>query len=159
MSMNARTESACPETEEALMEMNKHRPSILIVDDEYRLGRFVATALERVGYATQTCSSAAEARTLMATSKWNLVISDVLMPRESGLELAHWINSWYPGVPMILITAHASEIVLRSALQIGVAAILYKPFTVDHLRKTIQEVLEQVPVMPSWRIEAISKYQ
>ncbi len=64
------------------MEMSIHRPSILIVDDEYRLGRFVATALERVGYATQTCSSAAEARTLMATGEWQLVISDVLMPRE-----------------------------------------------------------------------------
>ena len=141
------------------MEMSRHRPSILIVDDEYRLGRFVATALERVGYSTQTCSSAAEARTLMATGDWQLVISDVLMPRESGLDLVHWIGAWYPWVPTILITAHASDTIIHSATQLGVAAVLYKPFTVDHLRKTIQEVLAQMPPMPSWRAEAVSKYQ
>jgi DNA-binding NtrC family response regulator len=141
------------------MEMSIHRPSILIVDDEYRLGRFVATALERVGYTTQTCSSAAEARTLMATGEWQLVISDILMPRESGLDLANWINAWYPWVPTILITAHTSETIMNSALQVGAAAVLYKPFTVDHLRQTIQDVLTQMPAMPPWRVEAISKYQ
>ncbi len=41
---------------------------------------------------------------------------------------------------------------MQSAMQVGVAAVLYKPFTVDNLRKTIQEVLTQMPAMPPFGV-------
>ncbi len=140
------------------MPINPQRPSILIVDDEYRLGRFVALALEKLGYTTHTCISASEARTLMASGSWHLVVSDIFMPTESGLDLARWIGDWYPEVPTVLMTAHSSDAVKASAHQLGVAALLHKPFTVEQLRHTVREILQQVQTMPSWRADAVAKY-
>ncbi len=66
--------------------------NILIVDDEARIGRFVSMYLDRVGYNTSTCQSVDEARRLLQSKKWSLVLTDLVMPQETGFDLLQWIS-------------------------------------------------------------------
>jgi two-component system response regulator HydG len=123
------------------MYMPTSRPTILVVDDEHRLGRFVTMALQRAGYDAYSCTSVAEARTLLARGGWSLVIADIFMPQETGFELASWIRQQCPWVPTVLVTAHSTEAVVHCANQLGVTTVLHKPFTIEQLRNTVHELL------------------
>ncbi|MBV7331090.1 response regulator [Chloroflexi bacterium TSY] len=121
---------------------NQLIPNILIVDDEEKLGRFICMVLKKAGYQSVACRSVAEARTLIGTNTWHLVLTDIVMPRENGFELAYWISQNYPRLPVIAMTAHSTEAIVHQANQLGVAAILHKPFTLEGLRKLLSETTQ-----------------
>ena len=111
--------------------------NILIVDDEARIGRFVSMYLDRVGYKTSTCQSVDEARKLLQSQKWSLVLTDLVMPQETGFDLLQWISDNYPDVPVVVLTAHSSPRVVAQVNQTQAAAIINKPFSLGELYKTI----------------------
>lgn len=111
--------------------------NILIVDDEARIGRFVSMYLERVGYTTSTCQSVDEARKLLQSKKWSLVLTDLVMPQETGFDLLQWISENYPDIPVVVLTAHSSPTVVDQVNQTQAAAIISKPFSLGELYKTI----------------------
>lgn len=115
--------------------------SILIVDDEARIGRFVSMYLERIGYTTSTCQSVDEARGLLQSKKWSLVLTDLVMPHETGFDLLQWINENYPEIPVIVLTAHSSPTVVDQINRTRAAAILNKPFSLAELYTTISLAL------------------
>lgn len=115
--------------------------SILIVDDEARIGRFVSMYLERIGYTTSTCQSVDEARGLLQSKKWSLVLTDLVMPHETGFDLLQWINENYPELPVIVLTAHSSRTVVDQINRTRAAAILNKPFSLAELYTTISLAL------------------
>jgi two-component system response regulator PilR (NtrC family) len=119
--------------------------SVLVVDDEEKLGRFVCMLLKRVGYHTYACRSVAEARQLLQDKSLNLVITDIVMPRENGFELVRWIGENFPQIPIVVMTAHSTDAVENQAARLGVSAILHKPFTIDGLRQTIEEAAPLTP--------------
>ena len=112
-------------------------PTVLVVDDEEKLGRFICMLLKRSGYKPFACRSVAEARNLLTNSHWNMVLTDIVMPKENGFELVQWIGKHYPALPVIVMTAHSTDAVKNQATELGVAAILHKPFTIDGLRQTV----------------------
>lgn len=111
--------------------------NILIVDDEARIGRFVSMYLDRVGYTTSTCQSVDEARKLLQSKKWSLVLTDLVMPQETGFDLLQWISENYPDIPVVVLTAHSSPTVVDQVNQTQAAAIISKPFSLGELYKTI----------------------
>lgn len=111
--------------------------NILIVDDEARIGRFVSMYLDRVGYTTSTCQSVDEARKLLQSKKWSLVLTDLVMPQETGFDLLQWISENYPDIPVVVLTAHSSPTVVDQVNQAQAAAIISKPFSLGELYKTI----------------------
>ena len=113
--------------------------SVLVVDDEEKLGRFICMLLKRAGYKTRACRSVAEARDLIGTNPWHLVLTDIVMPKENGFELVHWIGINHPRLPVIVMTAHSTDAVETEANKLGVTAILHKPFTIDVLRTIVAE--------------------
>jgi len=113
--------------------------SVLIVDDEEKLGRFISMLLNRVGYHTHACRSVAEARLLITRQAWDLIITDIVMPQENGFELVQWIAQHHPDLPVIVMTAHSTDAVETQAVKLGVTAILHKPFTIDGLSRTISK--------------------
>ena len=119
---------------------------VLIVDDEEKLGRFVSIVLKQIGYMPVNCQSVAEARKQIDARQWSLVITDIVMPRESGFDLMRWIARQHPQLPVIAMTAHSTEAIENQLPKLGFVDVVYKPFTVDTLRQVVQRV---VPVHTS----------
>ena len=98
--------------------------------------------LRRSGsYDVVTCNSVAEARALLNADTWSLVITDVVMPNETGLQLVQWLTEHYPDLPCVVMTAHSNRIVDQQAVQLGAAEIIHKPFALDALQQLVDRVL------------------
>lgn len=123
-----------------LFEKNFSMQSVLIVDDEEKLGRFISIVLKQIGYETLACQSVAEARTKIDAQAWSLIITDIVMPRESGFDLMRWVARHHPRLPVIAMTAHSSEAIENQLPKLGFADIIYKPFTIDNLRQAVQRL-------------------
>lgn len=115
---------------------------ILIVEDEIRLSRFISMVLQHAGYQTATCMTVSEARELLQQQQtWSLVLTDLVMPHENGFELVYWLTQNSPDVPVVIMTAYSNKNIEAKAAQMGVAAVLTKPFTLDILRNTVETYL------------------
>lgn len=114
---------------------------VLIVDDEEKLGRFVSIVLKQIGYMPVNCQSVAEARKQIDARRWGLVITDIVMPRESGFDLMRWIARQHPQLPVIAMTAHSTEAIENQLPKLGFVDVVYKPFTVDTLRHVVQRIV------------------
>jgi PAS domain S-box-containing protein len=102
--------------------------NILIVDDEEAVRRIVEKALAVNGYECILASNAAEAREELARQKVDLLISDIRMPGESGMDLIRYALSTYPDIVAVVLTGINDTGRAKEALQIGVYGYLIKPF-------------------------------
>ena len=118
----------------------KHR--ILLVDDEPALLRIFHTALKIYGYEVVGCTSASEALERLGQQKFDLVISDVNMPKCGGLELLQMIRKLHPEIPVIVMTGRPSAEVERKATERGAFRFLVKPIMPANLRSAIESALQ-----------------
>lgn len=126
---------------------------VLIVDDEEKLGRFISIVLKQIGYTSVSCQSVADARKQIENRPWSLIITDIVMPRESGFDLMRWISRQHPDLPVIAMTAHSTQAIESQLPKLGFADVVYKPFTVDTLRQAVQRIIPlNIPV------ELVSSY-
>ncbi|MEZ4657186.1 MAG: response regulator [Caldilineaceae bacterium] len=113
-------------------------PRVLIVEDEIRLSRFISMVLQNAGYETAICKNVSEARQVLTEmDDWNLVLTDLVMPHENGLDLVAWLTQHFPDLPVVIMTAYSSRCIEDKAAQMGVLAVLLKPFTLDALRGAV----------------------
>lgn len=84
--------------------MSGSKPVLLCVDDEPNSLILRKLVLQRSGYEVLTAPSALEAMDLLASKKVDLVLSDQLMPGQTGTDLARMIKSRWPGLPVILLS-------------------------------------------------------
>ncbi|MDH5491641.1 MAG: PAS domain S-box protein, partial [Myxococcales bacterium] len=137
--------ATAPEEPEAPLEPVGGQPSVLVVDDQDLLRRVLQRILRRAGYRVQTADSAAQARSLIDSGeRFSAVITDIVMPGESGIGLARDLNARYPSLPLIFITGHSDELLLGEA---GLAAIpevpiLRKPISQRQLQEALSRALE-----------------
>ena len=103
--------------------------NILIVEDEEPSGRLLQQILEKAGFRSTLAFNARDARKFFAEKPYDLVISDIVMPGESGLDLMHFILSEKPDTAAIMITGLDDTDVANSALDIGVYDYIIKPFS------------------------------
>lgn len=115
---------------------------VLVVDDEEKLGRFVSMLLQRSGYEVTTCTSAAAAKESLLSDAYSLVITDIVMPMENGLQLVQWLNDNQPQTPVVVMTAHSTQYIDDQAIELGVVDILHKPFSLEQLRRTVERNLQ-----------------
>jgi two-component system cell cycle sensor histidine kinase/response regulator CckA len=123
--------------------------TLLIVDDEPDVLRFLADAVESKGYEVLRANSGEEALTICESreSCFDLIISDVAMPRMNGRALAECVNRRYPGVPVIFISGYPeSRQLLEGLTARGFAqgyTFLEKPIRAETLLKVINTVLSR----------------
>jgi two-component system response regulator AtoC len=118
------------------------RPSILLVDDEVRLGEVVGAALQARDFDTLLASSVPEALSLVHSERVDVIVSDMRMPGKSGRELLSVVKRERPELPVIIMTAYAS---VRSAVDIvkeGAFDYIAKPFEIDDMVATIDRALK-----------------
>jgi CheY-like chemotaxis protein len=112
------------------MDQNLH---ILIVDDDRRITRTLSDILNVSGYQTTEASSGPDALEKVRTMKFDCVISDIKMPEMDGVELHRRLHDIQPGLPVMLMTAYAADILTRQGLDEGVVGVLDKPLDINHL--------------------------
>ncbi len=117
-------------------------PHLLIVDDDREILDLVAKFLERQGLAVSVARSAAEARRLIAEKSFHLVVLDLMMPGESGLDLARWLRS-QSSVPIVMLTAMGEEADRIRGLELGADDYVAKPFNPRELLARIRAVLRR----------------
>ena len=114
----------------------------LIVDDDDSIVEVIRDAVhwDRLGISqVRTAYNAAAARKILAAEKVDLIISDIEMPQESGLDLLAWFQEQGQDGKFILLTAHESFTYVRQALELQAADYLLKPFQVDAMELVLQK--------------------
>ncbi len=115
---------------------------VLIVDDEEAARYGMRRALEREGYVLDEAGSAADARRRVAAAAPDLVLLDVNLPAESGLEYLPELVALPKPPLVVIITAHGNERMAVEAIKSGAHDYLSKPFELDELRLVVKNALE-----------------
>ena len=102
--------------------------AVLVVDDDAGIRESAAMALEKVGHRTWTASDAEDARRLIREQRFDVVVSDIYMPGENGLELLQSISERKDPPRVILMTARGTIETTALAQRIGAFDYLAKPF-------------------------------
>lgn len=118
------------------------KPTCLIVDDETDIRELLAMTLERMGIDTYSASGIEEAKSLLKQRQYALCLTDMQMPDGTGLDLVNYIAEFYAGLPIAVITAHASAENAVSALKAGAFDYLTKPISLKQLRPVIEFALK-----------------
>jgi DNA-binding NtrC family response regulator len=115
--------------------------SILVVDDDDPVRVMLARLLRTQGYEVHQAANAREARKAIEASRPDLVISDIVMPGESGIELRRAIAQHWPGLPVILISGYSAEGPAEFAARTAHTTFVQKPFAADQLLSLVEQVL------------------
>ena len=119
-------------------------PHILVVDDDDRLRELLRKYLSENGFRVTTAADAAAARARLASLTFDLLVLDVMMPGEGGLELTQALRRDSP-VPILMLTAMGEAADRIAGLESGADDYLAKPFEPRELVLRIRTVLRRVP--------------
>jgi two-component system response regulator PilR (NtrC family) len=110
----------------------------LIVDDETDIRELLAMTLDRMDIETYSASGIEDAKSLLKQRSYALCLTDMQMPDGTGLDLVKHIAEFHNGLPVAVITAHASAENAVSALKLGAFDYLTKPISLKQLRPLIE---------------------
>jgi DNA-binding response OmpR family regulator len=106
---------------------------VLVVEDDKKLGRFLAKALAEDGYAVDACRGGREALALVARNTYALIVLDWMLPDLDGIGVCREIRRAGNAVPILMVSARADVVERVTALDAGVDDYLTKPFHLDEL--------------------------
>jgi PAS domain S-box-containing protein len=123
--------------------MRKGRERILLVDDEPQLAKLGQEMLTKLGYQVTIHTSSHDALAVFKSDPkaFDLVITDLNMPKMSGKELTDAILALHPQMPVIMCTGFSELVTDQTPDQLGVRALLMKPVHMHEMAQTIREVL------------------
>ena len=131
-----------------LTAVEKLAPRILLAEDDDEMRRLLAQELYAAGYEVIQCHDGMNFLACLesfiinkATLDFELIISDILMPGLTGLEIFEDLHEYKGFPPTILITAFGDENIRRKAEQLGAVAMFDKPFEIDDLLSKVREVM------------------
>ena len=113
---------------------------VLVVDDDSLSRDFLSEAVRTLGYQVDAVASGQSALERLAAGEYHLVLTDLRMPGIGGVELVERVGRDFPGLPVVVITAHGSVETAVDAMRRGAADFLMKPCSPD----TIELVLGRV---------------
>ena len=125
--------------------MGAKKTTILAVDDEPRLLKFVAYNLESEGYAVLTTTDGQQALDLVKEHKPDLVLLDLMMPEMDGFSVCQAIRQ-FSAIPIIIVTARGQDQDKIRGFDLGADDYLTKPFSVEELIVRIRAVLRRAQV-------------
>lgn len=116
---------------------------ILVVDDENSLRELLAIMLQREGYLVEEACNGSEALEKISGGSFDLIISDIQMPKMTGIELLREIRQQEIDVTVMMITAFSSTEEAVEAMKLGAYDYITKPFKNDEIRLVIKNALER----------------
>lgn len=117
------------------------RESILIVDDEPSMRMALSESLESCGYEICTSGDGVDALKKFHDDRFKVVITDMRMPKMSGMEVLRGIKKISPRTPVIVITAYGTVNTAIEAMKEGASDFIMKPFSLEHLESVVKSVV------------------
>ena len=132
--------------------MNAHntvRPRLLVVDDQPDICDWLRQALEKQSYEVTTETTVRAALERLSKHRYDLVLSDVVMPETDGLALCREMADLSPRPPIVLLTGHPDMNMIIEALRFGARDFLTKPLVMGTLLATVARILQESASAPA----------
>lgn len=126
---------------------------ILVVEDDRELNRTVCAFLNHSGYEATGCPGAQEAYDAMYETVFDLIVSDVMMPKIDGFEFAKSVRSINDNIPILFMTARDDIASKQRGFRIGVDDYMVKPIDLDELFLRIGALLRRARIASSRKLE------
>ena len=117
--------------------------NILVVDDEESVRHLLSRMLLRGGYECTLAADAAEARKFIKDRNFELILCDVAMPGESGIDFIRYVAAEYPDTATMMVTAVDDPKIAETALEVGIYGYLIKPFNANEVIINIRNSLRR----------------
>jgi DNA-binding response OmpR family regulator len=121
---------------------------ILVVEDDSAIRRGVVDALTFAGYGTLQSGDGTEAERLAMTATLDLILLDLVLPRQGGFEILKAVRTTRPTLPVIILTARGDESERVTGLRLGADDYVVKPFSIRELLARVEAVLRRSPERP-----------
>lgn len=133
---------------------------VLIVEDDLDLGALLKQYLELNKFQAHRVFNGIEARETLKKDNYNILILDVMMPKEDGFALAKKLKTQYPNLPFLFVTARKMKEDILTGLKLGADDYITKPFDADELILRIQNILKRKSLFQEIKTEKyiIGKY-
>ena len=131
--------------------MTEPRATVLVVEDEPEIRRFLRSSLGAEGYRVVEAETGARAATDAATHKPDLAIIDLGLPDIDGIEVIRRVREWSP-MPILVLSARAQEHSKIQALDAGADDYVTKPFGVGELLARVRAALRHAARSPSGQL-------
>jgi two-component system response regulator HydG len=115
---------------------------ILLVDDDADVLSFMSDALRDRDYHLRVLQSSAQAAAILERETFDLIITDIVMPKVHGLEILERARRHNPLARVVFVTGHPYRDILREGFEKGAFSVLQKPFPVDELLETVDQALK-----------------
>ncbi|HTS50590.1 MAG TPA: PAS domain S-box protein, partial [Bryobacteraceae bacterium] len=129
-------------TAEVLARVDR-RGNILVVDDDSQVRSFLATLLETDGYTVIQASDGKQAQSRCQETVFDLVIMDLVMPEQEGLETIHALRKQSPELPVVAISGAFAGAYLELARKLGAKAVFRKPFEPSSVLREIHRLIQR----------------
>lgn len=120
----------------------REAPTILVVDDEAPVRHFLRVILERLGYRVETASGGAEAIRMAGERSFDVVLTDLIMPRVDGLKVIQGVKELSPETQVVVITGYPSSETIVAATRAGALDYLPKSPDPEHLAVLVEKAME-----------------
>lgn len=117
-------------------------PSILVVDDDPRVREVLGAMLENAGYDVTLAENGRAAVSLLESRRFSLILTDLVMPEQEGIETIKQIKGKYPDLKIVAMSGAFGGDYLRIASYLGAHSTLSKPIKMEKLISTLKETLE-----------------
>jgi len=114
---------------------------LLVVEDDPEMRDLLRKVLEKEGYKVSVAPGTREAVASLTQARFDLVVTDLVMPGNGGLEILRVIREGTPALPVIIITAFGDWDSYSRALEMGAAAFISKPLRMAELLAAIHAAL------------------
>lgn len=125
------------------------KAKILIVDDEIEICEMLSRHFRYVGYDVDTAFNGIEAMEKLAENSFQVVISDIVMPKMNGVELLRAVKKQYPMIHIVMITGYVTLENALSCMRLGADTCVFKPL--EDLTELEDAVAGAVNVLKQWQ--------
>jgi two-component system phosphate regulon response regulator OmpR len=125
--------------------MEKRQQKILVLDDDLRLRELLKRYLNEHGFRVEAVPDAPALDRIMARERFDLLVLDLMLPREDGLSICRRIRADSNNIPIIILSAKGDDVDRIMGLEIGADDYLCKPFNPRELLSRVHAVLKRVP--------------
>ncbi|PZD76759.1 response regulator transcription factor [Mesonia sp. K7] len=114
---------------------------ILIIEDNPMVANALDFKLSKMGYRIITASDGREAKRIIETDQFDLIITDLMLPFISGTELIEHIKKLNHDLPIIVLSTSNQEEIIMNAFQLGVEDFITKPFSPNELLLRVKRII------------------
>jgi two-component system OmpR family response regulator len=142
--------------DDAILPVMESTPHILVIDDDREIRDLLARFLEKQQIRVTAVRDGKDARRAWANGHYHLVVLDLMLPGESGLELARWLRT-QSDIPIVMLTAMGEETDRIIGLELGADDYVAKPFNPRELLARIRAVLRRAGEATTHRGETAAR--